>query len=83
MEYYVSDSEEEEEQDDAIDFSTLSEKIYVVSKKGRRKSIITLQSELGSILSILTSGQMSKQGSIQTNTNTGLIMSSRRFMHIF
>ena len=30
LEYYGSDSEEEEDQDDAIDFSTLSERIYVL-----------------------------------------------------
>ena len=54
LEYDDSDSEEEEEKDDAIDFSNLSEKIYMLKKNGRRKSIITLQSALGYVLSILT-----------------------------
>ena len=42
---------------------------------------MTFQYFLGSVLSIMTSVQMSKQGSRKTNTKTGWIMSSRSFMH--
>ena len=34
LEYVNSDSEEDEEQDDAINFPTLSEKFYVIFLKG-------------------------------------------------
>lgn len=59
LEYGDSDSEEKEEQDDAIDFQLYLTKFYVLSKMGQRKSIMTLQSARGSILSILTSVKIS------------------------